>query len=339
MQSSSGVRTGGVFSFLRSLNFEFKGYDYYPVVTWDSGLSKRRTEVYGKYKRNHLRIADRLLRQSDNETDLSLKLEETFPDESMLNEAIESIRETIAGSRVDQINQIDDDDYRAQYHRQRDVLINILHSIGVPSIKVKGWEGDDLMTLITRISDSSIVMTDDKDLIQLISPTVEILRPMQKQHLVYEDYMKSREYVSSREIAIIKAIEGDASDNIPSVTAGLDRKYCLGHTRAKAVAEIILKCDEDPARYLKVLEESGKNYYLGFVQRHADYLRNMQLVDLSLVPNDQVVIDTIVTEILSRAGRCNYLQAVQLLAEQEITNFDLSTFISKMSVLSCKIKL
>lgn len=338
LKSSKGQRTGGIFGFLRSLNYEFKGFDYYPVVTWDSGLAQRRVEVYEKYKKHHIRTADRLLRKIDNETDLSIELEEAFKEESTLNEAIASIQESLANGRIETMNKLDEDDYRAQYRRQRDILITILHSIGVPSIKINGWEGDDLMVLLTRIAEESIVMTDDKDLIQLIGPHTQILRPMQKQHLIYEKYLPEQDLSCSRELAIIKAIEGDGSDNIPSVTEGLERKYSLGHVRAKAVAKIILENDEDPERYLKVLRDSGKNYYLGFVQRHDDYLRNMKLVDLSLVPNDEQVIETIVTEVLSRAGKCNYLEAVQLLGEQEITSFDLSAFISKMSVLSCKIQ-
>ena len=338
LKSSKGLRTGGIFGFLRSLNYEFKGYDYYPVVTWDSGLAKRRVEVYEKYKRNHIRTADKLVRECSNETDLSIRLEESFKDESTLNEAIDSIRETLAASRIETVNKLDEDDYRAQYRRQRDVLIGILHSIGVPSIKNNGWEGDDLMVLLTRIAEESIVMTDDKDLIQLIGPHTQILRPMQKQHLIYEKYLPEQDLRCSRELAIIKAIEGDGSDNIPSVTDGLENKYRVGHVRAKAIAEIILENDEDPDRYLKVLRDSGKNYYMGFVMRHDDYLRNMKLVDLSLVPDDQSVIESIVTEVLSRAGKCNYLEAAQLLAEQDINSFDLSAFISKMSVLSCKIE-
>lgn len=338
LKSSKGLRTGGIFGFLRSLNYEFKGVDYYPVVTWDSGLAKRRTEVYERYKRNHIRTADKLMRECKDETDFSIKLEESFSEESTLNEAIESVRETLAASRIEAVNKMDEDDYRAQYRRQRDILITIMNAIGVPSIKVNGWEGDDLMTLLTRISEESIVMTDDKDLIQLIGPHTQIIRPMQKQHLVYDKYLPEQDISCSRELAITKAIEGDGSDNIPGVTEGLETKYRVGHVRAKQIAKIILENNEDPDKYLKVLRDSGKNYYLGFVQRHDDYIRNMKLVDLSLVPNDESVIETAVTEIMARAGKCNYLSAAQMLAEQEITSFDLSAFISKMSILSCSIK-
>jgi 5'-3' exonuclease len=218
------------------------------------------------------------------------------------------------------------------------MLINILNSIGVPSIKIKGWEGDDLMVLLQRLSKESIMMTDDKDLIQVLDDHTDVIRPMQKQHLTLNSYLESQGMEDIREMVIIKAIVGDGSDNIPSVTEGCERAECLGAVRAKTVAKIILECNEDPEKYLPILINADKNYYKGFIRNHENYLRNMKLVDLSLVPNDPQILDTLVTEVIRRAGKCNFLDASQLLAEQEITSFDLNGFISKMSIVSCSIR-
>ena len=259
-------------------------------------------------------------------------------DSSALAEAIASAQEILKQSRVDNSALFNPDDYRAQYHRQRGVLINILNALGVPSIKVNGREGDDLMVLLQRISNRSIIMTDDKDLIQMIAPNTDILRPMQKQYLTYDSYLESQGMATPREMVIVKAIVGDGSDNIPGVTSGLERKYSLGYTRACTVAKIILENGEDKDKYIPVLEGMNKNYYKGFIQRHDDYIRNMKLVDLSLVPDDEQVISDIASEVINRAGKCNLMSALGLLAEQEITNFDTNTFLSKMSVLSCGIR-
>lgn len=194
------------------------------------------------------------------------------------------------------------------------------------------------MVLLQRISNQSIIMTDDKDLIQMIAPNTDILRPMQKQHLIYDEYLRDQNMDTPREMVIVKAIVGDGSDNIPGVTSGLERKYSLGDTRARTVAKIILENDEDPSRYIPVLEGMNKNYYKGFIQNHDAYLRNMKLVDLSLVPDDEEVIKNITAEVVNHAGKCNLMSALQLLAEQEITSFDVNGFISKMSVLSCGIR-
>lgn len=346
----TGLRTGGIFGFLKSLNYEFKNLDYYPVVCWDSGLSPRRTAVYPMYKRHHLREAEKMIKDSfrmnesvggasDTDEQILDKIQKQFEsDSSAVTEAMESAREILKQSRVDSSFLFDPDDYRAQYHRQRGVLITILNAIGVPSIKIDGWEGDDLMVLLQRISNQSIIMTDDKDLIQMIAPNTDILRPMQKQHLIYDKYLRDQNMDTPREMVIVKAIVGDGSDNIPGVTSGLERKYSLGDTRARTVAKIILENDEDPSRYIPVLEGMNKNYYKGFIQNHDAYLRNMKLVDLSLVPDDEEVIKNITAEVVNHAGKCNLMSALQLLAEQEITSFDVNGFISKMSVLSCGIR-
>ena len=337
--SKTGLRTGGIFGFLRSLNYEFKKYDYYPIVCWDLGLSDRRIAAYDRYKKHHIRVAERMLSDCNNDlTEFSIKAENEFRNEITFQEVINSIRESIDNQRhADAAEHTPEDDYRAQYHRQRDVLINILHALGVPSIIKRGWEGDDLMTLATRLANKSIVMTDDKDLIQLIAPNVDIARPMQKKYLEYSTYLAESNLDSSREIAIIKAIEGDGSDNIPAVTSGLERKYCVGHTRACQIAKIIMENDEDPSKYLPILRESGKNYFLGFVSRHEDYERNMELVDLSLVPDDDAIYNQIRTEYNAIAGKCNLLNAMKLLSEQDIYSFDTSSFVSKMQVLSIKL--
>lgn len=335
----TGERSGGIFGFLRSLNYEFKNYDYYPVVCWDAGLSKRRTDIYPKYKKYHLRTLDRLM-QTKSELDGTELMNEVmvqFSEDSVLQELKSAISEVMA-NRSSFKKELDPDDFRMQYGRQRDLLINILNELGVPSIRVKGWEGDDLMVILSRMCEKSIIMTDDRDLIQMISPNVDILRPMHKEYLTYEKYLSDNDYINSREIAIKKAIEGDGSDNIDSVTSGLERKFTVGSKRAKAIAHLIVESDENPEVYLPMLENSGKNYNLGFVQRYDNFIRNMQLVDLSLVDNDESIISTIYNEVINIAGHCNFFSASRLLGEQGITSFDLNSFVAKMTLLGNRLK-
>lgn len=333
LRNKNGERSGGIFQFLRSLNYICKDKNYYPVVTWDSGLSNRRLSVYPRYKNNHLRVADRILRSSDSIDEVINKITNTYTDRDMITEMMDSINEALKNSNIDKANKYDPDDFRSQYRRQRDLLITILSYLGIPSIKINGWEGDDLMVLLTRLSERSIVVTDDKDLIQLISPTIDILRPMNDKYLVYMDYLTTNGYKSSRQIAMIKSIVGDPSDSIPSVTSGLDRKYCVGYKRAVEISGIIIDSNEDEEVYCKKLTEIGKNPYLGFVYRLNDYKRNMQLVDLSLVENDTDVVNSIIYEVSRTAGKCNLLKAMKSLSEQDISDFDTSSVIAKNLVL------
>lgn len=330
----NGQRTGGIFGFLRSLGSELVEAGYYPVVCWDAGLSPRRTQVYPAYKRNHIKLATRLLRPEDSDEDAVLGQLNESVGNYYAQEAMEQARESLATARRRLLETgVDEDaEFVAELHRQRDIIINILKSLGVPSLLIKGWEGDDLMVLCTRLAQQSVVMSDDKDLIQLISPNVDIVRPMRGERLHYDEYMKANDYQDPLEICIIKAIIGDPSDNIPSVTHGLERKYSLGATRGKHVAKLICESNENPEIYLEKLKEENKNYYNGFIMKHEDYLRNMELVDLRLVPNDEEVINEIVSTIDNQLGKFNLLSALRTISEQGITKFDTNGFMSKVII-------
>lgn len=334
----TGQRTGGIFGFLRSLNYEFRKYNYYPVVTWDSGLAKRRTDVYPMYKNNHLRLVDGILRRADSEESAISEVEKALrADSPELAKAIDSIRESMKVQKLQDFQTHQPDDYRVQYARQRDVLINILDALGIPSIKLYGWEGDDLMVILQRISKESLVMTDDKDLIQLLDSNTEVVRPMQKQHLKIDTYLSDNGMDDIREMVIIKAITGDSSDSIPGVTDGLERKFSLGATRAKTVAKLVLKHNFDEKLYLEELYAMDKNYYNGFVVNHGKFIRNMKLVDLSLVETDESVVNHIMGEVTNKAGKTNFLQAAMLIGEQGINNFDINEFTAKANLLSTQI--
>ena len=336
--NKAGEKTNGIYGFLRSLNKEFQKLDSAVVVTWDSGLSPRRVAVYNKYKRNDERVRDKILRETSNRQEADercnqLKLE---------SDTIESIRDSIAEVMRNpdyklEYQKDNPDDYVMQYHRQRDILINILNSLGVPSIKIKGWEGYDLITLLTRMSEKAVIMTDDKDMLQLLSPNVDILRPLHKDYLTLSTYLEKEGFDDIRESAIVKAIVGDGSDNIPSVTEDCERKYSLGGTRAKTVAKIILKHNEKANDYLAELVDMNKNYYRGFISHHDNYIRNMKLVDLSLVENDEDVMERMANEIIIRVGKCNMMESVKLISEQSINTFDVNGFISHMLLVSTKL--
>lgn len=339
--NKKGERTGGIFGFLNSLQSTLKKFpDYYPIVTWDSGLSPTRLKIYPNYKKHLDKIASSIV---DGTKDIEkYKSSDTYDE---LQESINMImqdRSNWTDFDRDSHNESREEskEYVAEYHRQRDILIQILSSIGIPSIKYANWEGDDLMTLLKRMSgDRAIVMTDDKDLIQLIDTNTDIWRPIQNQYLEFDSYMAKNNYDSYREMIFHKAIVGDGSDNIPAVTAGLERKYSLGSTRAKVVAKIIYESHEDKETYLQVLKDFNKNYYKGFIDNVDIYERNMKLVDLDLVPDDKDIIFNIIEDINKVVGRCDFFTLTGLLKELEINSLDANFLVSSMSRLSRNFKI
>lgn len=338
LKNKNGIRTGGVFGFLRSLGASLRIGEYFPVICWDSGRSPRRLTVYPNYKHNMdktlLREADKYALMLLNGEIAELPAGLSQSEREAVEEALNKLKETKEkwGSYENP------DDYSSQYLRQRDTIISICHSLGVPSILISFWEGDDLIALLSRLAQKSLIVTDDKDMLQLLSPDVEIYRALAKQHLQYGPYLAEMGISSSREFVIAKAIAGDASDNIPSVTEGeAERKYRIGEKTAARIAKIIAQQGEDSSRYLGELLKIGgreQNKIQGFVRNHSLYLRNMQLVDLSLVENDVQVISTVTAEIQLKAGKCRLFEAISKLSDADIASVDVNGMIAQVMRLS-----
>jgi len=295
LRNEAGERTGGLFGFIRSLYYEIRNTNYFPVVCFDSGFSEFRLNIYEDYKNAREKI-----------------------EQSMLEEEVD-----------------EDEDYLTQYRRQRDIVITLLSYLGIPAIKVKNWEGDDLITLLTRLSNRCVVMTDDWDMVQLLDDNVYVRRPLNKEDWHLENFLKEFDYDNIREFVVAKAIMGDPSDNIPSVTSGLERKYSIGKKRAKIIAKIIIR---NPDNYIDVLENMDDNYVQGFLMRLDDFERNLKLIDLNYVPNDNNVIKKIEAEVYGRVQQSNFFKAVSLIREYDILDINSEEIISTMHMLSHNLK-
>lgn len=338
LKNKDGVRTGGVFGFLRSLGVSLKLGDYFPVICWDGGRSPRRLTIYPNYKHN---LDKTLMREADKYALMLLNKEITDLPASLCAWEREAIEESL--NRLKEVKEKwgtynDPDDYSTQYLRQRDLIISICHSLGIPSMLVDKWEGDDLITLLSRFAKESWIVTDDKDMLQLLSPTVSIFRAMAKQKMQWSIYNGGQEITSAREFAIAKAIAGDPSDNIPSITANeTERKYKIGEVSAARIAHIVVSQGEDREKYFAEMLKEGQreqNKLQGFIRNHDIYLRNMQLVDLSLVENDMQVLSTMTAEIQLKAGKCKLFDVISKLGEQDIASIDVNGLVSRITALA-----
>ncbi|MGE3985846.1 MAG: 5'-3' exonuclease H3TH domain-containing protein, partial [Dehalococcoidia bacterium] len=102
--------------------------------------------------------------------------------------------------------------------------LEMMEAFNIPVFSAQGFEADDILgTLSLAASEQGIdthIVTLDTDLIQLIRPNVTIymLRPYQRDHVIYDD-AAARERYGFAPIRMIdyKALRGDTSDNIPGV--------------------------------------------------------------------------------------------------------------------------
>lgn len=91
----------------------------------------------------------------------------------------------------------------------------------IPIFELAGYEADDVLaTLATRLAGPStevLLVTGDKDALQLIGPHVKVYNPQHDNAVLDERHVQERFGVEPRRIIEIMALMGDATDNIPGV--------------------------------------------------------------------------------------------------------------------------
>ena len=106
-----------------------------------------------------------------------------------------------------------------EFKPQIPLLIELLRYLGYPVIMIEGVEADDTIASASRIYDS-IVVSSDKDLLQILRPGVEILRPISGVSTFrhYDVAAFTEEYGFPPEsMPDYLALLGDTVDNLPGV--------------------------------------------------------------------------------------------------------------------------
>jgi DNA polymerase I len=118
---------------------------------------------------------------------------------------------------------------------QMPVLKEVLDAMNLPRYELSGWEADDLIGTIAKKCEESgwacVIVTGDKDSLQLITGTTHVKhvksRMGQTETTEYTPEIFREEYgFEPLKMVDLKALMGDASDNIPGV-AGVGEKTAL----------------------------------------------------------------------------------------------------------------
>lgn len=119
-----------------------------------------------------------------------------------------------------------------ELHMQEPYARRLLHAMGIPYFELCPYEADDIIGTLANMvmEDKSFVGTiisSDRDLLQLISPEVEMKLLKQKDFIRYNKEIFTLDYgIEPIKIIDLKALAGDASDNIPGVK-GIGEKTAL----------------------------------------------------------------------------------------------------------------
>jgi len=112
-------------------------------------------------------------------------------------------------------------------------LKEVVRAFNTPVVELPGYEADDIMGTLARRAElegvKTYLVTGDKDLMQLISPQVHILRPgknASEMEEVDEKGVLEKFGVAPDRVIDVLALMGDKTDNVPGV-AGIGEKTAI----------------------------------------------------------------------------------------------------------------
>jgi len=116
--------------------------------------------------------------------------------------------------------------------RQMPIARDILKAMGIKHLELAPYEADDIIGTLAKMADQdpdydATIISSDRDLLQLISPVVDVKLLKQSGYIKYNpDSFKAEWGIDPIKIIDLKALAGDSSDNIPGVR-GIGDKTAL----------------------------------------------------------------------------------------------------------------
>lgn len=141
-----------------------------------------------------------------------------------------------------------------ELHMQEPYARKILRGMGIPYFELAPYEADDIIgTLAKKVEEDQdfegVIISSDRDLLQLISPQLEMKLLKQKDYIRYNVESFKKDYgIEPIRIIDMKGLSGDSSDNIPGVK-GIGEKTALS---------LLQKYDSVEGIYEHINEIKGK---------------------------------------------------------------------------------
>lgn len=167
---------------------------------------------------------------------------------------------------------------------QMPLLKDVLSAMGIKQLSAEGWEADDVLGTVARLCEADgwdcEIVTGDRDSFQLITEKTDVLHVKtakgQTETIDYDLKRFNDEYGFAPPLMVdLKALMGDASDNIPGV-AGIGEKTALDLIRRFGTIESIysnldtLDIKDSVRKKLSAGEESARmSYELATISREA----------------------------------------------------------------------
>ena len=138
---------------------------------------------------------------------------------------------------------------------QFDLIKNCVKAFNIPQLEIEGYEADDIIatysTLASKLNIPSLIVSSDKDLMQLVNEKVQMLDPMKNKKIGINEVVE-KFGVEPNKVVQIQALTGDKTDNIPGAP-GIGPKTALELIKEFGDIESLIKNAD------KIKQEKRKN--------------------------------------------------------------------------------
>jgi DNA polymerase I len=174
----------------------------------------------------------------------------------------------------------------------------------LPILEYPGYEADDVIGSLARQATKKnlevIIVTSDKDLMQLVTPHVRILNPAKSDLLIDEKKVEELMGVPPAKVPDVMALMGDSIDNIPGArdpnekpAPGERRKAGIGEVGARQLIQQYGSAEET----LKHASEVKRASYREALEKNAKFVKLSK--QLATIPTDApvpLVLDALLME-------------------------------------------
>lgn len=288
--SSDGVDYGMIFQTLLQIKLALRLMQFEYVYAFYDGVQSgiMRYDILPSYKEN--RNKNFTKRRDDTEYNRSM--------DAFCAKVMAKSKKT----KTDRMSGGETDDER--FERERLVVMECLENLYIRNIYEDYVEGDDLIAyyvLHKKKKERCVIVSSDRDLTQLISPTVSVYIPKMKKLITPENHVSEIGYCHEN-VLLKKIICGDPSDNIKGVK-GVGEKTLMDNfpdfrKRAMTIEEIVegaKKINENREREKKPHLKWADNLAYGVTdgeQGNDLYRINRRLMDLGRPMLTSEAVDT-----------------------------------------------
>ncbi|MGH9713379.1 MAG: DNA polymerase I [Candidatus Acidiferrales bacterium] len=164
----------------------------------------------------------------------------------------------------------------------------------LPILEHAGYEADDVIGSLARQATKKnlevIIVTSDKDMMQLVTPHVRVLNPAKGDLVIDEKKVEELMGVPPRKVADVMALMGDSIDNIPGArdpnekpAPGERRKAGIGEVGARQLIQEYGSAEEALKHASKVKRAS----YREALEKNAQFVKLSK--QLAIIPTDAPV--------------------------------------------------